>query len=358
MQIVIDAITSVVWMNKPLAWIGIIVSMIMGFAAWWFVARYQLWASALHQQDSALPNKRVFMGARSALPISVGVMVLCGLLGAADPQRRVLVPDVQYVGACVGISVDASFSMLAPERRGSKKTRLSRALEEIELLVNSFPSGDRLSLMAFAGTPDVFGSRWTNDRHLFFVQLQYINESYVSVYGRSGSDIASAIGKWFTILPGEDSCQIVLVVFTDGEPEGEEAELAQQLISSLEVFSKSNRRIAIFLVAIGDDREALRIPEYDTAGNFKGFAAKKNGSYIFTRPDIFYLKDMAARFHGKLIFAEYRNENLQEKISSSISEARKIAAIRSKVTYQSVAPWFGLGFLGALTLVLTALLRI
>ena len=354
MQIILDAITSVVWTNKTLAWIGVVASVIMGFAAWRFAVRYQ----ALHAHASRAPKKRALINARSALPVSAGLLMLCGLLGAADPEYKVVMPDVQYVGACVGISVDASYSTLAPERRGSKKTRLARALGEIETLANSFPTGDRLSLMAFAGAPEVFSPKWTNDRHLFFVQLRHINESYVAVHGRSGSDIASAVGKWFTILPAQDSCQIVLIVFTDGEAEGEEAELAQQLISSLEVFSKSNRRVVTFLVAIGDDREESRIPEYDSAGIFKGFAAKSDGSYIFTRPDIFYLKDIAARFHGKLIFAERRDENLQQKISASIAEARKIAAIRSKITYQSAAPWLGFGFLGALTLLLAALVRL
>ena len=357
MYAIIDAIARMIWMNKPLAWIGVIASVIMGFAAWRFAARYQSLSLALHARAPRAPEKRAF-GTRCALSASAGLVILCGLLGAADPEYPVLVPDAQYVGACVGIGVDASYSMLAPERRGSKKTRLLRALEEIKALVSGFPAGDRLSLMAFAGTPEVFSPQWTNDRRLFFLQLGHINEAYVSVHGRSGSNISSAIGKWFTVLPPQDSCQIVLVMFTDGEPEGEEADLAQQLVSSLEMFSKSSRRVAVFLVAIGSDAEPLRIPEYDLAGHFKGFAAKKNGSYIFTRPSIFYLKDMAVRFHGKLVFAERPDENVEQKISSSITDARRIAAIHSKITYRSAAPWFGLGFWGALVLLLAVLARL
>lgn len=355
---VINAIRSVVWMYPTLAWIGVVVSICTGVGIFWFVVRYRAYASVSDPHDLRAFTKSHILGVSCAIPLFASLVVLFGVLGRADPQYRVLVPDVQYVGACVGIGLDASFSMLAPERYGATQTRLERALKEIESLVESFPSGDRLSLMAFAATPEVFAPRWTNDHHLFFTELRHINESYVAFYGRTGSDISSAIGKWFTVLPQDDSCQVFIVLFTDGEPEGDESALAQQLVSSLELFSKLNRPVSMFVVAIGDDREPLRIREYDSAGQFSGHAVKDDGSYIFTRPEISYLKNIAARFHGKLIFTERRDENLQYKISSSIAEARKIAAMRSKAIYQSIAPWCAAAFLAALALLLSALVRI
>ncbi|MDP3778613.1 MAG: VWA domain-containing protein [bacterium] len=351
--------STIAWMHPMLAWIALVAGIIVGIGAWWFVGRYRRYAVVESGYGLQAPSARGFFASRFAVPIFVSLTVLFGMLGRADPQRKVLVPDVQYAGACVGIGVDASFSMLAPERYGSKKTRLERALEEIETLTESFPSGDRLSLMAFAGTPEIFSPRWTNDRRVFFTSLRHINESYVALYGRTGSDIPSAIGNWFKALPEGDSCQVFLVLFTDGEPEGEESALAQQMISSLEIFSQSDRRVITFLVAIGEDREPLRIREYDPAGNFTGFAVKEDGSYIFSRPDIAYLSDIAVRFQGKLIYTEaHGDENLQHKISSSIAEARKIAAMRSKAVYQSIAPWCAAAFLVSLSLLLCALTRI
>lgn len=354
----INAIRGVVWIYPTLVWIGIIASICAGAGMFWFVARYRAYASISDRAGNASPAKRTILNARWAVPLLASLAVLFGMLGRADPQRKVLVPDVQHEGACVGIGVDASFSMLAPERYGSKQTRLSRALNEIESLVESFPSGDRLTLMAFAATPEVFAPRWTNDRHIFFTSLRHINESYVAMYGRTGSDIPSAIGKWFTVLPEQDSCEVFIILFTDGEPEGDESALAQQLISSLEAFAQSSRRVITFVVAIGDDIEPLRIKEYNSAGQFIGYAVKDDGSYIFTRPEISYLSDIAAQFHGKLIFAERKDENLRQKISSSIADARKIAAMRSKIIYRSVAPWCAAAFLAALALLLAALVRI
>ncbi len=358
MHYIDDVVSTIVWTHPTLAWVGVVASVIMGIAAWWFVGRYQRYIVTEDSHGLGSTDARDFSKTRAAIRASVSLVVLSGILGIADPERKVLVADVQYTGACVGIGVDASFSMLANERYGSKKTRLTRALEEVEKLTESFPSGDRLSLMAFAGTPEIFSPRWTNDRRVFFTQLHHLNESYVSIYGRTGSDIPSAMGKWFVALPEGDSCQVFLVLFTDGEPEGEESALAQQLVSSLEIFSKLDRRVITFLVAIGDDRESLRIREYDTAGNFSGFAVKEDGSYIFSRPDLTYLSDIAVRFHGKLIYAQHHDENLQYKISSSIAEARKIAAMRTKAVYQSIAPWCAAAFLIALSLLLCALARI
>lgn len=362
---VINAIRGVVWIYPTLVWVGIVVSICTGAGMFWFVARYRAYASISDRAGLSGPAKRNILSARCAAPFLASAMILFGMLGRADPQYRVLVPDVQYVGACVGIGVDASFSMLAPERYGSKQTRLNRALDEIEALVESFPSGDRLSLMAFAGTPEgskgtaeVFSPRWTNDRNMFFTQLRHINESYVALYGRTGSDIPSAIGRWFTVLPEKDSCEVFIILFTDGEPEGDTSALAQQMISALEVFSQSSRRAVIFLVAIGDDREPLRIREYDSAGQFSGFAVKDDGSYIFSRPDITYLRDIAARFHGKLIFADRPGQDLRHKVSSSIADARKVAAMRSKIIYRSAAPWCAAAFLAALALLLPALVRV
>ncbi len=355
MQFVTDLTGSLVWAHSTLALIGVASSIVMGIGMWWFAVRYRAHVSSVRLRESRKPD---FFSWTWAVALLAGIVTLCGILAASDPQRKVLVPDVEYTGACIGISVDASFSMLAPERRGAKQTRLGRALAEIKSLAESFPSGDRLNLMAFAGTPEIFSSQWTSDRTLFFTRLHYINESYVSVHGRSGSDIPAAIGKWFSVLPEKDSCTVVIVIFTDGEPEGDENELAKQLVSSLELFSGLKRRVITFLVAVGDDTEPLRIPEYDHAGHFQGFAVKDDGSYIFSRPDIWYLKDIAARFLGKLIFTEKHDENLQQKISSSITEARKIAAISSKVTYRSIAAWFAVGFVVSLALLLGSIIRL
>ncbi|MEK7082600.1 MAG: vWA domain-containing protein [Patescibacteria group bacterium] len=358
MHFIIDFIIGVVWMDVVWVNIGIALSLALGIVAWWLVGRYRTFTSLTDLGGS--PHERTYhwFGARLATALFAGLVLLFGMLGRADPQHKMLVPDVQYAGACVGIGIDSSFSMLALERYGATRTRLERAFVEIESLVGSFPPGDRLSLMAFAATAEVFAPRWSNDRHLFFTSLRHINESYVALYGRTGSDIPSAMGKWFTVLPEGDSCQVFIILFTDGEPEGDESVLAQQLVSSLQLFSQSNRSVITFFVAIGDDTKPLRIREYDSAGQFGGFAVKDDGSYIFTRPDIAYLSDIAVRFHGKLIFTEHGDENLQYKISSSIAEARKIAAMRSKVVYRSVAPWCAAGFLIALICLLPALMRI
>lgn len=358
MHYIIDFIGSVVWMNAMLATIGIMLSFVAVIAAWWLVGRYRTFTSLTDPRGSLQESTHHWFGAQWVIALLVGLVFLFGISGRADPQRKVLVPDVQYAGACVGIGIDSSFSMLAPERYGAERTRLERALMEIESLVGSFPPGDRLSLMAFAATAEVFAPQWSSDRHLFFTSLRHINESYVALHGRTGSDIPSAMGKWFTALPEGDSCQVFIILFTDGEPEGDESVLAQKLVSSLELFSQSNRRVITFFVAIGDDVKPLRIREYDSAGQFGGFAVKDDGSYIFTRPGIAYLNDIAVRFHGKLIFTEHQNENLQYKISSSIAEARKIAAMRSKVMHQSIAPWCAAGFLIALICLLPALARI
>ena len=196
---------------------------------------------------------------------------------------------------------------------------------------------------------------WTTDRdRIFFTQLSTVNESYISVYGRTGSDIPSVIGKWYKVFPN-DPCQGFILVFTDGEPEGDAKELDQQLLSSVEIFAAARQPLTTFLIAVGDDREAMRIPEHDNEGNFVGFAAEENGDYIFSRPNIGYLEDIAGRFRAKLIFRYDRGENLMPRVAEAIRDARKVAAVHKKERYESIVPWFAAGFLGSFVLLLWTL---
>jgi len=287
--------------------------------------------------------------------VSLCGMCIAGGLAMAQPEKKFLVPRIEYEGACVGISLDTSFSMLAPVKRGSQETRLARALQEIEELVRSFPEGDRLALMAFAATAQMFRPAWTTDRNrIFFTQLRSLNASYVMMQGRTGSNLPGAIGAWFGAFPKDAKCQTFALIFTDGEPEGEKQQLDQELISSLEAFAKMSRSVSIFLVAIGDYAEPLRIPEYDSQGRLAGFAVDEKGEFIFSRPNISYLDELAGRFRAKLIFTQ-RGENLKEKIAEALGEVRTVAAVKKSEAYESISPRFTAAYAALFVLFLVAL---
>lgn len=263
--------------------------------------------------------------------------VAAGFLAAAGPERKTKVPFNIYEGACHGIALDASFSMKAPVEKRSKETRLGRAVKSIEELVNEFPEGDRLAFMAFAATPHIFPLMWTSDRErIFFPQLRGINESYVAIYGREGSNIPAAIGAWLKALPVQILCQPFIFIFTDGEPEGEKDKLDQSLMDSLTVFSQLKSAISIFIVAVGDHREPLRIPEYDVNGGFAGSAVNAEGKFVFSRPDLGYLEEVASRFRARVVFAD-KGEDLKQKVASAVEQVRKVAAVDYKESFVPVA---------------------
>ena len=129
-------------------------------------------------------------------------------------------------------------------------------------------------------------------------------------------------------------------------------------MASLELFMQSKDRVVIFIIAVGDHREQMRIPEYDAQGNFIGFAANDDGKYIFSKPSLSYLDDMATRFRAKLIFTQDSSETLKEKIASSVAEARSIAAVHKKEVYQSIARPFIAAYLGVFLVLMFVMLFI
>ncbi|MDP3770062.1 MAG: vWA domain-containing protein [Candidatus Sungbacteria bacterium] len=336
----------IAWMHYGVLVPGIILALAIFLWAIIFLLVYRNAFVSLHTPELSVRYHKPMRGIKWGMPVCASALVGLGVIAIAGPERKSFVPYPEYQGACVGISLDTSFSMEAPEKKGMKNTRLARAKHEIETLVNSFPEGDRLALMAFAGSARVFRPAWTTDRErVFFVQLNSINESYVAMYGRTGSNIPRAIGEWFNAFPKDAPCQRFILVFTDGEPEGDPGELEEQLMASLELFAQSKERVTTFIIAIGNHREQMRIPEYDAQGQFAGFAANDDGQYIFSRPNLAYLDDIATRFRAKLIFTASSGTALQEEIASSVMSARSVAAVHKKEIYQSIARPFILAYI-------------
>lgn len=335
----------IVWRNPTMLIAGAIISaaLIGIWIAYLVILRRIGGGARIAEFDSHAYDVRRVMQCIGALAFLTGIIM--GFLAAAEPLRKTKVPLNIYEGACHGIALDASFSMAAPVERNSKETRLGLAIRTIEALVEGFPEGDRFTFMVFAGTPHIFRPIWTADRErIFLPKLRSINKSYLAVYGRDGSNIPAAIGAWLKVLRGEIPCQPFIFVFTDGEPEGDEKELDQGLVNSLESFSQLKNKVTIFMVAIGDYREELRIPEYDLNGEFAGFAVNKKGKFVFSKPNLAYLQEIASRFRARLLFAD-KGDDLKKKVSSEVEQVRKIAAVEYKESYVPVSQVFTLLFL-------------
>ncbi len=275
------------------------------------------------------------------LPVVITIIFFAFGFGAAGPEWKSFEERKEFRGACVGIMIDVSLSMLAPMERGKKETRLERARLEIAFLVRSLTANDRIALGVFAQEARMFPHAWSTDHErMFLSQLDTITTSYVRLYGRSGSNIAGALRTLIASFPADKPCQNFGLVFTDGEPEGDASFLGQQRITMLEDFSQSSSRMSYIIVAIGDPRISMRIPEYDLDGVLVGHETNDAGEFILTIPHLDSLKDFAVTFHAEVI-ASHKGAALHQRIANAMTDIREVESIRRVETRVSIAHYFG-----------------
>jgi len=202
----------------------------------------------------------------------------------------------------------------------------------IEYLVTTFKEEDRLALMIFAGKSLLIQPAWTSDQgQVFLPQLKNISSGFVRINGREGTNIPKAIEVLSLSFPRDNPCQKMALIFTDGEPEGDD--LDQSLITSLDTFAKSTDRPRIFIVVVGDTENSMRIPGYGADGALY-FEVNNEGAYIKTRPNLPYLKDISEKFGATVVFSKEGKDALHQKLRNEISQAREVVATHTRETVE------------------------
>lgn len=191
--------------------------------------------------------------ARGIIRISLITLALIALTAAIiGPRWGESEQKLYRRGVDVMVLLDVSRSMLA---RDIAPNRLERAKLSIREDLLPALGGDRIGLIAFAGSPSL-KCPLTNDYGFFRLALDDIGVGSVP---RGGTLIGDAIRLARDSFDEKLDTHKVIVLITDGEDhESFPLEAARKLWD--------DKKIPIVSVALGDEREGARIPVENNAG--------------------------------------------------------------------------------------------
>jgi Ca-activated chloride channel family protein len=224
---------------------------------------------------SASPAKRRWKAA--------GVIAAMALIiiATAQPAWNLKPETIERRGRDVVFLLDVSKSMLAEDLQPNRLERAKLAISDcIDVL-----SGDRVALVAFAGTAAV-KCPLTLDYGFFRMMVDDISTDSISRGGTLiGDAVRTLLSDVFDDAAGQ-SRDILLI--TDGEDQDSFPVEAAKLAGE--------KGIRLIIVGIGDENEGRRIPVTNENGE-KTFL-KYNGQEVWTRLDADTLRQMARATPG------------------------------------------------------------
>lgn len=189
----------------------------------------------------------------------------------------------------------------------------------------------------------------------FRTELEQITEKTISRM-EQGTNIGSVLFTTAGLIPTEmverrTRCvPNVVIIFTDGEPVGNQQELAKDLERGLDRLRRI-RCVSIYLVGIGDPDKPSFIPVLDEVGRPTGQYATDSKGIIMTRPNFKFLEEIARSLSGEFIKGRSGSE-LGTKLKEMLTREKRIIGYKEE-TKEFPAVWF----LAWLTLFLLILLN-
>lgn len=244
-------------------------------------------------------RRRIF---KTALLILASSFILLAFM---RPQWGFEWEEVKKSGLDILIAIDVSKSMLATD---VKPNRLERSKFAVKDLVRKL-SGDRLGLVAFAGTA-FLQCPLTIDYNGFLLALDDLTTSAIP---RGGTSISNAIREAMNTFKGPEKKYKVLVIITDGEDhEGDALKMAEEA---------SKAGIKIYAVGVGtSEGEVIQVP--DERGQ-RAYMADKKGNVVKTKLNEELLKKIAISTGGSYVHATQAEFGLALLYDKSISRLEK-----------------------------------
>ncbi|MFA5069569.1 MAG: VWA domain-containing protein [Candidatus Omnitrophota bacterium] len=207
-------------------------------------------------------------------------LLLC-VVSLMRPQWGFQWQDIKRRGIDILFAVDVSNSMLAVDIKPDRLTRSKLAIKD---LILSKLSGDRIGLIAFAGSAFV-QCPFTADYNGFILALDSLD---VDTIPRGGTSLSSAIRQACDVYKDSRAKDRVLILITDGEDHDAGAlGLAEQA---------KGKGISIYCIGIGTTEGEL-IPVIDHAGK-RTFLKDGQGNVVKTRLNEDILKNIALTTGG------------------------------------------------------------
>lgn len=275
-----------------------------------------------------------------------GIVLFLGLAAStAKLNWEISVPVKEK--AKIIFALDASLSALARDVEVTEKNEKTRKITRfdfekqlVENVVIDLLEGDAVGVTFFADqaipVQDVLSRE--DYRNSIIRNLKYYDDVFVKEGIKQGTDYGILIMSGMEQFGGKDEIKKLLFVLTDGEPQGDEEKLKENLKKALELFSERSD-IVMYFFCIGDTRGPSKIPkEEDEKGNPKEYYLQKDGQPVLTRPNPEFLTNLANATGGHFVQAE-SSQDLKNILLNSIEQERRIIGWEQKTEPIDLTPY-------------------
>lgn len=256
------------------------------------------------------------------------------ILALARPQANPTVEEMEGASLDIYALIDVSRSMDAEDIAPSRLKKAKRSVQSLMSLL----SGDRLGVIAFAGTA-VIVSPLTTDYEVIKTFLQNVDSSLIQ---NQGTDLGNALqmaeeamqrGAEKTGNSGPRTN--VFVVMSDGEDHQPQ---------DLSVVDRINQNGGVvFAIAFGTEAGST-IPIRNQRGELSGRKRDGQGNDVKTTVQTSTLREIAERGGGQFYFSTLEEEEIRDILNRVQGMDRTSAAImRARVYKEYFAPVLALG---------------
>ena len=277
----------------------------------------------LDRLSSVSINRRT---ARAGIQLA-GLAIL--MVAVARPKFGTRLEEISKKGLDLVVALDVSQSMLTQDVHPN---RLEKAKAEVGSLIERL-SGDRIGLVAFAGTAFV-QCPLTLDYSAARLFLDMIDTDSIP---SPGTDIATCLRTALNSFTAEATKYRVVILITDGEHHGDFPEQ--------EIEEAIRKGVRVYCIGIGRT-DGAPIPVTDETGSIVGYKQDRENKPVSSKLRVFTLQKIAALTEGRFYQAtrgELELDSIFEDLESLEKQhfsSRRVEQLEDR--YQ----WFlGLGFI-------------
>ena len=301
-----------------------------GFMMWRNRRRLETWADK-HMFGRLIPDRSSWRPVLKMALTLTGFALL--VVALANPQFGTKIEKGKRAGSDIAICFDVSKSMMAED---IQPNRLERSKRVVANLMSTM-TGDRVSLVAFAGTSFI-QMPLTSDYSATKLFLDDMNCSMMSAQGTAIGDAIETAMKTFGYgdpdREWEKNKGRLIIVISDGENHEDDA------VSAARAAAKEGVKVCTIGMGLPD---GAPIPEYDPRTRQNNYKRERGGSIVMTHLNEQMLRDIASAGDGVYVRASNAGSGLSditkviENLDKTDYDEAVFSAYESRYMYPLVA---------------------
>ena len=242
-------------------------------------------------------------------------------------------------------ALDVSLSSLARDvivetDEGKKKvSRLEFSKRQIINAVDLLRK-DSVGVIAFADIAVPLQFVVSEDAHSSIMsELKRVDEDFCRYAVKQGTDYGNLFLSALEMFNSKTDKNKMLLIFTDGESQGDKGRLKENMDRALEAMSLRND-IAVFFLGVGNERAPSMIPQLvDENDEPVEYYKKDDSSHVLTAPNAKMLAELSDAFRGYYLHLSSEND-LKNFLESSVEGARRQIGISTRTETVDLTQFF------------------